>query len=81
MLIVAHVLRGLLGVFLLYIFTRLIWGAIQDPKFRKQFLKTSSSAPPTTTFNTALWVVLFIFYILLILFTFDAVRGVFSALS
>jgi hypothetical protein len=72
----------IIGAYCCYIFAALIWGAIRDPEFRKQFLKTydgrtNHSLPMTV----GLWVMMAILYAFFVYMTWLGFSAVIDGLS
>lgn len=69
----------LLGSLVSYVFGRLIWEAIRNPEFRREFLKSSRVSEPTKIFNSILWLIIAVFYASCLLLAFSGVANIVEA--
>lgn len=71
----------ILGVYVCYIFAVLIVGAIRDPEFRKQFLKTSDGRTDhSVPMQCALWVMMALLYATFLFVTWKALETIIAEL-
>ena len=82
MKLIGGIIWFIIGVYCCYIFAALIWGAIKDPKFRKQFLKTYDGRTNHSLLMTCgLWIMMATLYSFFVYITWMALMTIIEALS
>ena len=72
----------IIGAYLCYIFAALIVGAIRDPKFRKDFLKTSDGRTDhSVPMQCLLWVMITLMYAAFLLITWRGLEIIIEEMS
>ena len=82
MQLLGGVFWAIIGAYCCYIFAALIWGAIRDPDFRKQFLKTvDGRTKHSIPMTIVLWVMTAILYGVFVYITWLGISAIIDAVA